>query len=218
MQLHSSSCSLHDGTSTDIADAQSSNEADTIPQAKEGYFECEQRCSRPASPECGGSETPELSCLLSEDDPHPSLTIALDNHQPTVPTLSSATSDGKRKLPPWKRAPVPVLPAEFYSRKAIIPVRHLLWLFAILCFMAGCSGVLILWYQAAPSTNPQSVSATTSNSYTEKFKSRAPSANSSSIYSTSSTLSKPRARPPSREVASTAAAVRLGSATRGRAL
>lgn len=35
---------------------------------------------------------------------------------------TSATHIGRRKLPPWKRPPVPVFPAEFYACKAVLPV------------------------------------------------------------------------------------------------
>lgn len=82
------------------------------------------------------------------------LEIAIDQ-EPASTVASDATTSGgggRRKLRPWKRAPVPVLPAEFYSCKAMV---------------------------LPPTTSSQCASSFTtpasSNSYMEKFKSRPPS-------------------------------------------
>uniref|UniRef100_K3WHL1 Uncharacterized protein n=1 Tax=Globisporangium ultimum (strain ATCC 200006 / CBS 805.95 / DAOM BR144) TaxID=431595 RepID=K3WHL1_GLOUD len=50
----------------------------------------------------------------------PTLEISIDDHERTILAASSVASGGRRKLPPWKRPPVPVLPTEFYSCKAVI--------------------------------------------------------------------------------------------------
>ncbi|TYZ63085.1 hypothetical protein PybrP1_011773 [[Pythium] brassicae (nom. inval.)] len=70
---------------------------------------------------------------------------------------ASAARSGQRKLPPWKRPPVPVLPVEFYACKAVLPVSRA---------SGELSGLTL-----------------SSSSYTEKFRSRIPGAATTAIAS-----------------------------------